>query len=72
MFPDHDCSQTVNTVGAVGSIVGAYTYIHTYIHTYIPLCTYIMLYYAYTFCIYYACISIKSPSQDHKVNTSVI
>jgi len=58
MFPDQAHSQTVNTMDATGSVVGAYMYKHLY--------TYIMLYYTSASCIYYAHISIKSHSSGHK------
>jgi len=58
MFPVQALSQTMNTVDAAGSVVGAYMYIHLY--------TYIMLYYTSTSCIYYARISIKSHFQNTK------
>jgi len=44
--------QTLNTVGAMASIGGTYTYISLY--------TYIMLYYTYTVYMYYVSVNVQS------------
>jgi len=47
-------SQTTNTVSVAASSVGACTYLR--------LCSYIMLFYTYTACTYYVCISVERTS----------